>query len=98
MVDTLASHLVTGTVQVLLRSVTYCQVSLRSPRFTKFYKVGHLRRGCRGRLFECLKIFPGVHGSHGEIRLSISFPHCHPEHSVNGGLGIYKLKKNGHLA
>ena len=73
--DTLASRLATDTVQVLIRYVTYCHVSLRSPRFTTFYKVGHLRRGCRGRFFECVKICPGVHGSHGEIRLSIPFPY-----------------------
>ena len=63
--DTLASRFAMETVQVLLWSVTYCHFLLRSSRFTKFYKVGHLRRG---RFFERLKISPGVHGSHSEIR------------------------------
>ena len=79
--DTLASRLATDTVQVLLRSVTCCHVSLRSPRFTKFCIVGYLRRGCRGRIFECLKICLGVNGNHGEISLSIRSPtlsHGHP--------------------
>ena len=73
--DTLASCLATNTVQVLLGFVMYCHISLRSPRFTNFYKVGHLCSGCHGRFFECLKIFPSVHISHGKILLSIPFPY-----------------------
>ena len=34
--DALASRFATDTVYVLLRSVTYCHVSLRSSRFTMF--------------------------------------------------------------
>ena len=34
--DALASRFATDTVYVLLRSVTYCHVSLRSFRFTTF--------------------------------------------------------------
>ena len=34
--DALAFCFATGTVLVLLRSVTYCHVSLRSSRFTTF--------------------------------------------------------------
>ena len=34
--DALASRFATDTVKVLLRSVTYCHVSLRSSRFTTF--------------------------------------------------------------
>ena len=80
--DTLASRFATDIVQVLLRSVTYSHVSLRSPRFTK---VGHLHRG---RFFECLKSCLGVHGSHGEIRLSIPFPYVvsRSPDFVHGGL------------
>ena len=86
--DTIASRLATDTVQVLLRSVTYCHVSLRSSHFTAVNKEGHLRRGYRGRFSECLKICPGVHGSDGEICLSIPFPYVDSRSPrfIHGGL------------
>ena len=55
---TLVSRLAKDTVQVLLRSVTYCHVSLRSPRFTAFYKVGHLRGTTVANFSSDLKFVP----------------------------------------
>ena len=45
--------------------------------------------------FYCLKICPGVHGSHGEIRLSIPFPYVvsRSPRFVHGGL---KRGRRGH--
>ena len=103
----LASRSATDILYVLLRSVTLCQVLLRSPRSTTTQKVDHFRCGCGGNFLDSLKICPG---NHGELRLSIPFPYVVPRspcfvhsgrkrdcrgrwrHSVNVALAIFGPK------
>ena len=70
-----ASRPTTDRLQVLLRPLTYCHGLLRSPRFTTAYYVSHPHRDCRGKFFDSLKIWPGIHGNHGLSRCSIPFHH-----------------------
>ena len=80
-----ASRHTTDRLQVLLRPLTYCHGLLRSPSFTTAYYVSHPHRDCRGKIFDSLKIWPGIHGNHGLSRLlhpvpprCLTSPHVHP--------------------
>ena len=73
-----ASRPTTDHLQVLLRPITDCHVLLRSPRFTTAYWVSHLHRDCRGKFFDSLKIWHGIHGNYGLSRVPIRSPAlCH---------------------
>ena len=86
--DAHASRPTTDRLQVLLRPDTYCNVSLRSPRFTVAYYVSHPHRDCRGKFFDSLKIWPGIHGNYGLSRWLIPSPRVVSRTSrfVHGGL------------
>ena len=96
--NTPASRRVTDILQVVLRSVTSCHVLLRSPRSTTAHKVGQSRRGCRGKFFDSLKICPGDHGDHDELRLSFPFPQVasRSPRFVHGGLKSDCRGRRGH--
>ena len=85
---TYASRPTTDRLQVLLRPITYCHVLFQSPRFTTAYYVSHPHRDCRGKRFDSLKTWPGIHGHHDLSRLPIPSSHVvsRPSRFAQGGL------------
>ena len=88
----------TDILQVMLRSVAFCHVLLRSPLSTTTHLNRAIRRGCRGKFFDCLKICPGDRGNHGELRLSTPFPYVvlRSPSFVHGGRNRDYRGRRGH--
>ena len=65
-------------LQVLLRSVTFCHVLLRSLRSitcTHYTLSRSIPPWLSLQSFDYLKMCPGDYGNHGELRLSTTFPY-----------------------
>ena len=101
--QTLGCRLVTSRpatyiLQVVLRSVTFCHVLLRSPRSTTAHLSRSIPPWLPWQFFDCLKICPGDHGNHGELRLSAPFTYVvlRSPRFVHGGRNRDCRGRRGH--